>query len=103
MNNQFWPGIRSLLVPCCASERSFSGSNYLAENIWPYPEDATVAKWVLNYAEPKGLMSIKDKKPVDESNLLEYTPEKEPEKKIIIKEVNRSKIRIKRPPQNGGD
>ncbi|MCB0631641.1 MAG: hypothetical protein KDD15_17975 [Lewinella sp.] len=77
--------------------------NYLAENIWPYPEDATVAKWVLNYAEPKGLMSIKDKKPVDESNLLEYTPEKEPEKKIIIKEVNRSKIRIKRPPQNGGD
>ena len=68
--------------------------NYLAENIAPYPEDAMVAKWVLDYAEPEGLVSMKDKISIDESNLLEYTKTEEPVKKIRIKTVTKSKPKI---------
>jgi len=71
--------------------------NYLAENIPPYPEDATVAKWVLNYAEPNGIVSIKDKIPVDNSNLKEFTEVVEEPKKVIIKKIMRKvkpKIKI---------
>ncbi len=69
--------------------------NYLAENIPPYPEDAMVAHWVLNYAEPNGIVSMKNKIATDDSNLLEYTePVEEPQKKIKIKKVIKSKIKI---------
>lgn len=70
--------------------------NYLAENIPPYPEDAKVAQWVLNYAEPNNIVSIKDKKAVDDSNLLEYSqPQPSVEKKkIVIKGIQHSNIKI---------
>jgi len=61
--------------------------NYLAENVPPYPEDAQVAKWILEYAEPNGIVKQKEKF-VDDSNLLEYTPPIQEEKpKIIIKSI----------------
>lgn len=64
--------------------------NYLAENIPPYPEDATVAKWVLDYGEPNNYMNIKEMKAVDDSNLLEYTEPVKPLKKIHIKSISKS-------------
>jgi len=72
--------------------------NYLADNIPPYPEDAKVAKWVLNYAQPNGIVSRKDKIAIDNSNLKEYTEEKPKPKKLVIKikkiEKPKPKIRI---------
>jgi len=44
--------------------------NYHAENIQPYPEDAIVAKWVREYAEPKGIISLKDKVTIDDRPLI---------------------------------
>lgn len=61
--------------------------NYLAENVLPYPEDEHVAKWVREFAEPKGIIS--KTKPVDTKELLsplEGFSEREPLiKKIKIK------------------
>ena len=31
--------------------------NYHAEHIPPYPEDSKVAEWVMEYAEPNGIVS----------------------------------------------
>ncbi len=45
--------------------------NYLAEDKPPYPEDPYVAAWVREYAEPKGIMSMKDGIAIDNSDLLE--------------------------------
>ncbi len=64
--------------------------NYLAENIPPYPEDAKVAKWVLEYAEPHNIVNVAEKLAVDDANLLEYT-----EKKIVIKKREKGNISIK--------
>lgn len=50
----------------------------------PYPEDVEVAKWVLNYAEPKGLVSYKQNRPVDDSYLLDPLPGYEPKPKPDI-------------------
>ncbi len=75
--------------------------NYLAENVPPYPDDAMVARWVQQYAEPQGLMGGRGKQPVDNSNLLEYTEPPEPERKLKIKRVVRSSskpINLKRKP-----
>jgi len=62
--------------------------NYLAENVRPYPEEPKAAKWVLEYAEPKGIVNRDEKIAIDSSNLLEYTPPKE--KKILIKSIVKS-------------
>ena len=42
--------------------------HYHALNEPPFPQDSTVAAWVLNYAEPQGLLG--PKKPVDRRSLL---------------------------------
>lgn len=69
--------------------------NYLADNIPPYPDDARVAEWVLSYGQPNGLMAMQGKQPVDDTNLLEYTPPKEPQRKLTIKKVVKTKDKIK--------
>ncbi len=70
--------------------------NYLAENVKPFPEDPTVAKWVLNYAEPNKIVDIKNKIAVDNSNLMEYTPPKPLAEKIIIKKIVKSENKPKK-------
>lgn len=44
--------------------------NYHALNVKPWPEDAEVAKWVRDYAEPKGIVNKDQGVFVDESELL---------------------------------
>lgn len=44
--------------------------NYLAENIPPFPEDETVAKWVREFAEPMGIVDKKRGKFTDQAELL---------------------------------
>jgi len=54
--------------------------NYLAENKPPYPEDEKVAKWVREYAEPKGIIKSGGEKPVDNTSLINkgvQTPKKQ--------------------------
>lgn len=63
--------------------------NYWAENLPPYPEDAKVAKWILEYAEPRNIINWKKKIAVDDSNLKEYTEEK-PKTEFIIKKITRN-------------
>lgn len=60
--------------------------NYHAENTHPHPEDATVAKWVREFAEPKGIINKKAKKYVDSRPLLSPSDEwvKSRKKKIEI-------------------
>ncbi len=45
--------------------------NYLAEDKPPYPEDVNVAKWVRDFAEPKGIVNFKKGLAIDYSDLLE--------------------------------
>lgn len=68
--------------------------NYLAENIPPYPEDAKVASWIINHAEPNGIVNIQEKIATDNSNLLEYSEQEAPVKKITIKGVKKARIKI---------
>jgi ubiquitin-protein ligase len=47
--------------------------NYHAKNEPPFPEDLTVAEWVLNYAEPHDIVNKEKGIFVDETHLLQYT------------------------------
>ncbi len=50
--------------------------NYHAEHVPPYPEDAKVAKWIMNYAEPKGIINKSENIVIDDTPLLsKYTHE----------------------------
>jgi len=64
--------------------------NYLAEHTEPYPFDPIVAKWVLEDA-PKHRVNF----PIDDSNLLEYTPPPEKEEYTPPPEPEKPKIIIK--------
>lgn len=44
--------------------------NYLAEFVEPFPEDAMVAEWVREFAEPRGIVNIKKNIFVDDTPLL---------------------------------
>ena len=46
--------------------------NYHATDEPPFPEDANVAKWVLNFAEPNGIVNKEKEIYVDETSLLIY-------------------------------
>jgi len=61
--------------------------NYLAEFIPPYPEDETVAKWVREVAEPKGIVNNKKGIYVDETPLLRLDGSMKdiPTKKPVLK------------------
>lgn len=45
--------------------------NYLAEERDPYPEDAVIAKWVREYAEPKGIVNYVEGVAIDYSQLID--------------------------------
>lgn len=69
--------------------------NYLAENVAPFPEDEIVARWVREYAEPKGIVDSKRGIVVDERALL--APEKvdrsetqPPAQKVVRIKIKRS-------------
>lgn len=44
--------------------------NYHAQNVYPYPDDEKVAKWVREYAEPKNIVNKKKNIFIDDSSLL---------------------------------
>jgi len=50
--------------------------NYLAEDKPPYPEDLTVAEWVREYAEPKGIVSLEKGIFVDDAEILDPMAER---------------------------
>ncbi|MCB0631637.1 MAG: hypothetical protein R2824_02475 [Saprospiraceae bacterium] len=50
----------------------------------PYPEDPEVAKWVVEYAEPLGLVDYSRSKAVDDAYLLDPIPGNEPPPKPDI-------------------
>ncbi len=46
--------------------------NYHAKNEPPYPEDINVAEWVLNFAEPNGIVNKEEEIFIDDTPLLVY-------------------------------
>lgn len=44
--------------------------NYHAQNVYPYPDDEKVAKWVREYAEPNNIVNKKKNIFIDDSSLL---------------------------------
>lgn len=62
--------------------------NYHAENVQPYPEDTIVAKWVRNYAEPKGIVD-RSKGICTDNNLLI-----KPSKEWLTSRNNTNKVKI---------
>ena len=50
----------------------------------PYPEDVEAAKWVTNYAEPRGLIDYRKEIAIDDSYLLDPLPGYEGRKKLDI-------------------
>lgn len=66
--------------------------NYLAENIPPYPEEVKAAQWVLQYAEPRRIVNVKENIATDDSNLLGDPAEREPDNTILIKAVEKPKV-----------
>lgn len=82
--------------------------NYHAEHVSPYPEDATVAKWVVEYAEPNDIVNKSKGIVVDDSPLLrKYVPETTSDIKVEKSQPETEKtappieIEIQEPPKSG--
>ncbi len=68
INPAWWAANRTLDSICIMIGEMIQYKNYHAKNEPPYPYDGEAAKWVRDWAEPKGILSID--KPVDTRELL---------------------------------
>ncbi len=57
--------------------------NYHAQNVYPYPDDEKVAKWVREYAEPNDIVNKKKHIYIDDSSLLFDDTPKDPKPEKI--------------------